>query len=212
MHVPPKCWATLRFFFGLLTAAAILSGCVDLELSAMREKIAASWGHPRAYAGPKEVTIKLMRAHDDKLYFPVRINGRLMEVAIDTGSRSVFDLRALQRIGVKSYDTSEDYYGFGGYLPVRAGFIDEIDLGGLKVLGLPVVMINLSGLRHSQRVGRLPRISGLVGTDLLSALSARIDYQHLTLTLKRPAMSRHGPQPASKVLGRTPPPTATHLP
>ncbi len=170
----------------LLAAATLFAGCAEAPSLAARENIRSSWERPLAYAGPDEVTIKLTRARDNKLYLPVKINGRDMETVIDTGARSVFDLKTMRALGVATYPTSENYYGFGGYLHVHVGYVEEIDLGGLKSVGKSVTLIDLTGLKRNQAEGALPPVDGLIGADLLAALSARIDYEALTLTLKKP--------------------------
>ena len=171
---------------GLLAAATLFAGCAEPPSVAARENIRSSWEHPLAYAGPDEVTIPLTRAKDNKLYLPIKINGREMEAVIDTGARSVFDLNTMRAIGVPTYPTSEKYYGFGGSLHVHVGYVEEIDLGGLKSVGKSITLIDLAALKHSQSEGALPPIDGLLGADLLTALAARIDYEALTLTLKKP--------------------------
>jgi hypothetical protein len=180
------CLRTFLLASTLAAIAALLAGCAEIPSPAMRAKFAEIWGRTPTYAGLDEVTIKLTRDKDDKLYFPLTVNGRDLRVVIDTGSRTVFDLGTMRAIGIKGYPTSDAYYGFGGYLHVHAGIVDEVDLGGLKIVGWSVIMIDLSALIHSQTAGALPPIDGLVGADLLAALSARIDYDALTLTLKRP--------------------------
>ena len=92
----------------------------------------------------------------------------------------------MRAIGVPTYPTSEKYYGFGGSLHVHVGYVEEIDLGGLKSVGKSVTLIDLAALKHSQSEGALPPIDGLLGADLLTAFAARIDYEALTLTLKKP--------------------------
>jgi hypothetical protein len=171
---------------GLLVAAALLAGCVEGPSPAMREKIRSAWEHPLGYAGPDVVTVPLSRAKDNKLYFPLKVNGHDLKVAIDTGSRTIFDLPTMRTFGLTGYLTTGNYWGFGGYVSVHAGYVDEIDLGGLKIVGVSVVMADLSELKESQEREALPLIDGLVGADLLSSLSARIDYDALTLTLRKP--------------------------
>jgi hypothetical protein len=174
----------------LVAVAAFMAGCVEAPPFPLREKIRLGWEHPQAYAGSDEVVIKLSRAKDDKLYFPLKVNGRDVQVAIDTGSRSIFDLKTMHGLGVTTYPTRDNYYGFGGYLRARVAFVDEIDFDGLKLVGKSVTVIDLSELKHSQTKGSLPAIDGLVGADLLDALSAKIDYEALTLTLKKPHLPR----------------------
>jgi hypothetical protein len=177
---------TLILSGALVAIAASFAGCAAIPSPAQRRKIAEIWGRPPTYAGLDTVTIKLARGKDDKLYFPLTVNGHILKVVIDTGSKTVFDLGTMRAIGIQGYPTSDAYYGFGGFLHVHAGLVDEIDLGGLKVEGLAAIMVDLSELVHSQATVALPPIDGLVGADLLAALSARIDYEALTLTLKRP--------------------------
>jgi hypothetical protein len=170
----------------LAAMAALLTGCVENPSPAARRRLAEFWGRPPTYAGADEVTIKLARGKDDKLYFPLKVNGHVLKVVIDTGSKTVFDLGTMRAIGITGYPTSDAYYGFGGFLHVHAGLVEEIDLGGMKILGLSAIMVDLAELVHSQAAVALPPIDGLVGTDLLAPLAAKIDYATLTLTLKRP--------------------------
>jgi len=171
---------------GGLLAALILAGCVEVPPAAVQQMIRAGWGHPQAYAGPDEVTIPLTRAPDHKLYFSLLVNGHPVPVAIDTGARTVFDRPTLRGFGLTGYRTNGDFWGFGGAVRVYAGYVNELDLGGLKIEGLSVIMLDLADLRRSQQEASLPAVSGLVGADLLAALGARIDFDHLTLTLRKP--------------------------
>jgi predicted aspartyl protease len=170
----------------LLVVAAAAGGCVPLPPPTVQAQIRATWSRPRGYAGADAVTIPLTRAADNKLYFSLLVDGHPLPVAIDTGARTVLDRDTMRALGVPSYPVEETYYGFGGRVHVRVGYVNEIDLGGLKIEGLSVVMIDLTDLRASQQRGSLPAISGLVGSDLLNLLSARIDYDKLTLTLNKP--------------------------
>ncbi|HTT57270.1 MAG TPA: retropepsin-like aspartic protease [Opitutaceae bacterium] len=171
---------------GGLLAALILAGCVEVPPAAVQQMIRAGWEHPQAYAGPDEVTIPLTRAPDHKLYFTLLVNGHPLPVAIDTGARTVFDRPTLWGLGLTGYRTNGDFWGFGGAVRVYAGYVNELDLGGLKIEGLSVIMLDLADLRRSQQEASLPAVSGLVGADLLAALGARIDFDHLTLTLRKP--------------------------
>ncbi len=175
---------------GLVAIVAFLAGCVELPAPTLRQKIADIWGRPPTYTGADTVTIKLTRGTDDKLYLPIKVNGHDLQAVIDTGSKTVFDLGTMRSIGIKGYPTGDTFYGFGGFLHVHAGLVDEIDLGGLKIIGLYAVMSDLSGVIHSQETVNLPPIDGLMGVDLLAPLAAKIDYEALTLTLKRPALRR----------------------
>jgi len=171
---------------GGLLAALILAGCVEVPPAAVQQMIRAGWEHPRAYAGPDEVTVPLTRAPDHKLYFTLLVNGHPVPVAIDTGARTVFDRPTLRGFGLTGYRTNGNFWGFGGAVRVYAGYVNELDLGGLKVEGVSVIMLDLADLRRSQQEASLPAVSGLVGADLLAALGARIDFDHLTLTLRKP--------------------------
>jgi len=167
-------------------AALILAGCVEVPPAGVQQIIRSGWEHPRAYLGPDEVTIPLTRAPDHKLYFSLLVNGHPVPVAIDTGARTVFDRPTLRGFGLTGYRTNGNFWGFGGAVRVYAGYVNELDLGGLKVEGVSVIMLDLADLRRSQQEAALPAVSGLVGADLLAALGARIDFDHLTLTLRKP--------------------------
>ena len=170
----------------LAAIAAAVSGCVETPSFALREKIQSSWTHPEADAGPGEVVITLFRAKDDKLYFPLAINGRDVKVVFDTGSRTIFDRKMLRAPGVATDPSRDSDYGFGGYLRAHVAFVDEIALGGLKIVGKSVTVIDLSALKWTQIAAALPQIDGLLGADLRAPLSAWIGYEALALTLRKP--------------------------
>jgi len=56
----------------------------------------------------------------------------------------------------------------------------------MKIMGLPVDFLDLSQLKAINRANGMPEFDGLIGAELLTMLRARIDFERLTLTIRRP--------------------------
>lgn len=114
-------------------------------------------------------SVVLQRAPDGHFHWPGRLNGRAVEFLVDTGAtrtalpQSLAEAAGLHKLGDVRSETA------GG---TATGWLARADLeldGGVRVLGLPVVV--LPGLRGAP----------LLGMDVLGRLRWRQDGGRLTL-------------------------------
>jgi len=140
------------------------------------------------YSGASKVVIPLRRVPDGKLLLTATIQGQPMTLMIDTGGSQFVDLGVAKRLGLKLADATLPGYGLGGAAAVKLAIID-MRLGDISVTGLPVSCIDLAPLRAFSTQQGAPLFDGIVGSELLTVLRARIDYEKLTLELRRPTPS-----------------------
>ena len=65
----------------------------------------------------------------------------------------------------------------------------DMQLGGISIGGLPTSCIDLGPLRTFNTQSGVPLFDGIIGSELLSVLLARIDFARLTLELRRPTVA-----------------------
>ncbi|QIK77757.1 hypothetical protein G7077_01340 [Sphingomonas piscis] len=138
------------------------------------------------YAGPSRVTLPLTRAADGKVFVQATVQGQPATLLIDTGGSQFLDLAVCNRLGLKLTDSPQPGYGLGsGPTPFKTGYAD-MRLGGLSVTGLPVSCIEMTELRALHKRQKFPDFDGIVGSELMAALRARLDYDRMIVELRRP--------------------------
>jgi predicted aspartyl protease len=161
----------------LLGAAGLLS----LAFPAFADTQSKVW-----VEGPGTAVIPLRHAADGKVYFTAQVLDRDTVLFVDTGATSIFDVTLLRARNVPLTDMGQTGYGLSGAVGSRMQAIVDIQLGKLKITGWPADCIDLSGLKAVNKANGLPEFDGLIGSDLLSFLKATVDFDRLTLTLRRP--------------------------
>jgi hypothetical protein len=148
---------------------------------------AAVRGEPPLYfEGPSSVTIPLKRAADDKLYLTVPVMGRDLVMFLDTGASTVLDINIVRTLGVALADTGQQGFGLTGRAGKRIATHVNLQLGSLRITGLPVDCLDLTQLKTVSRGNGMPEFDGVIGAELLAMLQAQVDFGRLTLTVKRP--------------------------
>lgn len=139
-----------------------------------------------AFEGPASVTIPLQRAADDKLYLTVPVMGRDLVMFLDTGASTVLDINIARTLGVTLVDTGQQGFGLTGKAGKRIATHINMQLGSLRITGLPVDCLDLTQLKAVSRGNGMPEFDGVIGAELLAMLQAQVDFGRLTLTIKRP--------------------------
>jgi len=138
------------------------------------------------YSGASRVILPLRRAPDGKLFLTATVQGQPATLLLDTGGSQFLDLAVARRLGLDLADATEPGYGLsGGPVAVKLAQVD-LKLGDLSVTGLPVSCIDLGPLRDLHLRQGIPVFDGILGSELLATLRARVDYEKLTLELRRP--------------------------
>jgi hypothetical protein len=150
-----------------------------------------AWGAARAeqpvyFEGPGSVTIPLKRAVDGKLYLTVPVMGRPLLLFLDTGASTVLDIGVARSLRLPLVDTGQQGFGLTGVAGKRISTHVDLRLGPLKITGLPVDCLDLTQLKAISKDNGMPEFDGVVGAELLTTLRAKIDFDQLTLTLRRP--------------------------
>jgi hypothetical protein len=138
------------------------------------------------FEGPGSTTLPLNRAVDGKLYLRTTVMGRDLLLFLDTGALTLLDMALARSLGLKLVDTGQSGFGLTGGAGKRISGRIEMRLGKLKITGLPVDFMDLGPLRALSRANGMPEFDGLIGAELLTTLRAKIDFERLTLTLRRP--------------------------
>ena len=138
------------------------------------------------YSGASTTVLALKRVPDGKLFLTVTVEGRPLSLFVDTGATTILDCQVAKDLGLVLNETNDVATGLTGIAGKRQITAVDMVLGGLRVTDQPVSCLDLS---ESQRLNAQigwPHLDGLIGSDLLAMLRARIDYSRKTLTLRRP--------------------------
>jgi hypothetical protein len=141
---------------------------------------------PVYFEGPGSVTLPLRRAIDGKLYLTVPVMGRDLLLFLDTGATTVLDIGVARSLRLQLVDTGQQGFGLTGLAGKRISAHVDLRLGALKITALPVDCLDLTQLKALSKENGMPEFDGLIGAELLTALRARIDFDRLTLALRRP--------------------------
>lgn len=138
------------------------------------------------FEGPESTTLALSRAADGKLYFRSTVMGRELLLFVDTGALTILDLAVAHSLRLPLTDTGQSGFGLTGLAGKRISGEVDLWLGQIRITGLPVDFMDLGQMKAVSRSNGMPEFDGLIGAELLTMLRARIDFERLTLTLKRP--------------------------
>lgn len=109
-----------------------------------------------------------------------RINGKKTVLLIDTGaSNSVFDSESdiFLSSEMKSVDDNGMGSGFNSELPqLVRGKIESIKLGRMEIKNLNVFFTPMNHINNLYKKLKLPRITGILGSDLLLEYNAIVDF------------------------------------
>ena len=139
------------------------------------------------FSGPSSLTIPLERRGDGKLYVKATIEGRPMSLIVDTGATTIVDNNILAGLGVTlAHPTDNVATSLTGAAGKRQVGTVDLVLGEMVITDLLVSGLDLTQARTALEANGVPAFAGVLGTDVLAILRARIDYERRTLSIKRP--------------------------
>lgn len=139
-------------------------------------------------AGPEQDEIPFSRAWPAPLV-KVRLNGRLVLMAIDTGADElILDESAARASGVQQGASQYPVFWMGTRGTVRAAWVDRLELGGFRVEGIPAGVRSLR--KWSLDVNpQGERVAGVIGLGLLRRFGPTLDLARSRLVLRRPGVA-----------------------
>ena len=183
-------WAILRDLAPSPTLVA-----TDREATAALEQ----WG--RAFANIESqvttfpdapVTLPLRMTKAGTPAIRVTVNGKEYEFWLDTGSSMTVvssDVAAAARIPVIAAETLQ-VRTFAGLARVRPALVRAIEVGGIKLLNTPAIIIDesLMKVKTSRDGGEIRgyRVDGILGWDFIRQFDVVLDFQKRTATFSRP--------------------------
>lgn len=121
----------------------------------------------------------------------VIVNGESFVFWLDTGAGlSVVSSRVAEICGIKPIDTGHETYavaGTGKKIPVKPVIIKEVEIGDLKILNHPAMLINEEDLTFKLlKVITIFKIDGIIGWNAIRNLDIEIDYENGKTTIRHP--------------------------
>lgn len=161
MKVKPKIGVLLLLVGGLASSQTVLAGnCRSIPGSSCEER------------QPRIIPVKIYRN------FLVIVEGHLggapesRNFIVDTGTApSIMDAGVVKELGLPTISSS--FRALGKTVPGRAALVPEVELGPIRAASLPVQVQDLSRLERDLGIP----IAGIVGMDVLSKSSFRLDYE-----------------------------------
>jgi hypothetical protein len=171
---------------GDLQGAAAL--CEDAGEAGRKPLLLAVAERGGAYqvSGPEEVKVSWAGGYPVPLV-RVKLNGKPVLMAIDTGSRDLLiDASAARLYQVQPVEGQSPVFWCGTRLAVRNALVQKLEIGGLTIQSLPAGVTALR--KWSLQVHpRAEKVVGVLGLGFLKAFTPTLDYKAQTLTLRRGA-------------------------
>lgn len=122
----------------------------------------------------------------------VKINGKVALVIVDTGaSRTVFDRdeirKYLKREEVATHDRMSTGLGTSS-MESQVVTLGSFSIGQLTLRKFPSVILDLQHVNQTYTALGFPLIAGVLGSDVLVANKAIIDFARKELVLRSPAV------------------------
>ncbi|HEY3215055.1 MAG TPA: aspartyl protease family protein [Candidatus Eisenbacteria bacterium] len=135
-------------------------------------------------AAPEEARIPWTRAYPVPLV-RVKLNGQSVLLALDTGARDlILDEWAAHRARVETFPTQSEIFWTGTRVAVRPAWVQRLELGGVRIEGLPAGVTKLRKWSILVNPQAEP-VAGVIGLDLLSRFTPTLDYAARVLELRR---------------------------
>lgn len=136
-----------------------------------------------------KIPLRLLNIEGDGFHLQakVKINGKPALVIVDTGaSRTVFDqteiARFLKKEAIADHDRMSTGLGTSSMIS-QVVTLGSFAIGKLKLENFPAVVLDLQHVNHTYDALGFPAIAGVLGSDVLVANKAVINFDKKTLAL-----------------------------
>jgi hypothetical protein len=104
-------------------------------------------------------------------------------MAIDTGGATMLDTTVAESLPLDLTDAADPGYGLAGNAVRHKAARVDMALGKLKIVGLPILCLDLGQPRELSRMRGWLVYDGLIGPELLTAVRAMMDFEKPALTV-----------------------------
>ena len=163
-------------------AAALAEDAGEPGRAAMLRRLAGTEGLWRIQ-GPDRVELPWIRCWPVPIV-KAKLNGQSVLLGVDTGVTDlVLDPWAARRCGVTLTPEQFPVYWSGTRVVARGALVQRLELGGLRIEGVPAVATALK--RWSLAANpEGESLAGVIGLDLLSRFTPTLDYRKCLLVLQ----------------------------
>lgn len=143
-----------------------------------------------------QIPIQLLDIEGDGFHVMIqgKINGMEANFLVDTGaSRSVFDIHDITAYIPQPQLVKKESMTAGiasSDFEIFTFMIDNLEIGDLSLQPYEAVAVDLEEVHESYQKLGLPRITGIIGGDLLVKLKATINYRLKKIRLTKPRSVR----------------------
>jgi hypothetical protein len=161
----------------MVIAVACFSG--PLALAAPTETVYAT--------GPRSSKISLQKTGQGQLFIALKVGGRTLNFLLDTGSPTTcVDTEIAQELGLAQKVSNERQVAIGGAIVSDVSGHADISAGELLIHQCPIHITDMKSTRDAIRRAGFRDFQGIVGIDLLLFLRSRVDFEKLSLEVRRP--------------------------
>lgn len=135
-----------------------------------------------------QVVLKLRSGEFGRIYLPARIGNAEVWLMVDTGATlTVIDEQVLKTEKIEMLQAPDDLlYGGGGASQSFVARLPKLDLGECSLDDMPVFATDYREWNRREKAAQKMEIGGILGSEILKLLNARIDYQAGTLVIQNP--------------------------
>lgn len=144
-----------------------------------------------------EIPLKLVSLQEDGFHFLIegQINNVPLLMVLDTGaSRCCFDTSFLELLNQKNKIKPNDSMTSGigtNELNSVVTKLEKLAIGNLIIPNYQAVGIDMSHIHHAYLQAGIPKVDGIIGSDLLVKHGAIINYKKRTLTMNKGASKKY---------------------
>jgi hypothetical protein len=137
------------------------------------------------------IPLQLINLQGDGFHLLVEVvvYGQNFKAVLDTGaSKSAFDKEIIESLAVDGIIHMPDQHAIGLGTTTMERYVAhfaELKIGDLIIKDYEAPVFDLSAVKYAYEQLNLPPVIGVIGGDILMDYHAKIDYESLTLVLKR---------------------------
>lgn len=123
---------------------------------------------------------------------PVEINGKKLNLLIDTGGSTLnLDEDIAKSLGIAPVSSGIGQYAGGKELEVHTGIADSLQLGDIKMTSIPVGLSPIEWDQVDLKTSEVIPIHGILGTNIFQQFLTTMDYPNEQLILRPRTMEGH---------------------